>query len=245
MEALKLIAEEEHEAYKACEEIKEKLKQKWCHGIDCVDDFHKVYERNRVWEKNTWLGIPCWKLPMDAFVIQELIYKTRPEYIIETGTGHGGSALFYASVCELIGEGRVISIDIDEEKLKSHKWGQFEWEDRIKFILGSSLDGPIMQEVKETVGCDSKCMVILDSWHSMEHVYKEMVIYGRLVKSGGYMIVEDSHAAGNPVPWKYDDVGPMGAITQWLHSYGDQWEADYNCHKHLVTFNPKGYLRRK
>jgi cephalosporin hydroxylase len=82
------------DAYKAGEELEEKLKTKWCNGIDCVDDFHKLYERNRIWEKNTWLGIPCWKLPMDAFVIQELIVKTRPDYIIETGTGHGGSAMF-------------------------------------------------------------------------------------------------------------------------------------------------------
>lgn len=236
---------EETEAYKAGEELEEKLKTKWCNGIECVDDFHKLYERNRIWEKNTWLGIPCWKLPMDAFVIQELIYKTKPEFIIETGTGHGGSALFYAAICELMGQGRVISIDNDNTKRKEHKWGQFEWEDRIKFIDGDSTDRIIVNEVKETTGCHSNCMVLLDSWHTKEHVYKEMLIYNILVKSGGYMIVEDSHAAGNPVPWKYDDFGPMGAITQWLHSYGDKWEADYSCHKHQVTFNPRGYLRRK
>jgi cephalosporin hydroxylase len=231
------------DAYKAGEELEEKLKTKWCNGIDCVDDFHKLYERNRIWEKNTWLGIPCWKLPMDAFVIQELIVKTRPDWIVETGTGHGGSAMFYASICELIDHGNVVSVDIDSEKFNStlNRWGKSKCEKRITFFKGDSLD--VYKQIKELV--NDNCMVLLDSWHSMDHVYKEMLVYSGLVKSGGYMIVEDSHAAGNPVPWKYDDFGPMGAITQWLHSYGDKWEADYSCHKHQITFNPRGYLRRK
>jgi cephalosporin hydroxylase len=234
------------DAYKAGEELEEKLKTKWCNGIECVDDFHKLYERNRIWEKNTWLGIPCWKLPMDAFVIQELIFKTRPTYIIETGTGHGGSALFYASICELIGHGRVASIDNDSEKFNStlNKWGNLKCADRITFFKGDSVE--IAQTIKQMDQIkDNNCMVILDSWHTMEHVYNEMLVYSELVKSGGYMIVEDSHAAGNPVPWEYDDYGPMGAITKWLHLYGDEWEADYSCHKHKVTFNPRGYLIRK
>jgi cephalosporin hydroxylase len=233
------------DVYKAGEELKEKLKTKWCNGIDCVDDYHKMYERNRIWEKNTWLGIPCWKLPMDAFVIQELIVKTRPDWIVETGTGHGGSAMFYASICELIDHGRVVSVDIDSEKFNStlNGWGHTKCEKRITFFKGDSVE--LAPEIKKFVGENSNCMVLLDSWHSMEHVYKEMLIYSELVKSGGYMIVEDSHAAGNPVPWEHDDLGPMGAITQWLHSYGDKWEADYSCHKHQITFNPRGYLRRK
>jgi cephalosporin hydroxylase len=206
-------------------------------------DYHVQYENKRIWEKNKWLGIPCWKLPMDAFVIQELIVKLKPEYIIETGTGKGGSAMFYASICELIGEGKIITIDIEDRKDKD--WGKFEWEDRIKFIIGNSLDNKIFHEVAETVGCESKCMVILDSWHSKEHVYREMLMYNRFVKKGGYMIVEDSHAAGYPVPWKYKDGGPMGAIIQWINSYGDKWEIDHECEKHQMTFNPWGYLRRK
>ena len=212
---------------------------------DNIDEYHKFYEKNRIWEKNTFLGIPCWKLPMDAFVIQELIFKTKPEFIIETGTGYGGSALFYAAICELIGEGRIITVDIDNNKRKTHRWGQFEWEDRIKFIIGDSLDNKVFIDINETVGCESKCMVILDSWHSKEHVYREMLMYNKFVKQGGYMIIEDSHAAGNPVPWDYDDEGPMGAINQWINSYGDKWEIDTDCEKNLLTFNPKGYLRRK
>lgn len=207
------------------------------------DSYHIEYEEKRIWEKNTWLGIPCWKLPMDAFVIQELICKTRPNWIVETGTGHGGSALFYASICELIGYGKVLSVDNDSTKFNStlNRWGNTECEKRITFFKGDSVD--IAPKIKELV--NDNCMVILDSWHSKEHVYREMIMYSPLVKSGGYMIIEDSHAAGNPVPWEHDDDGPMGAIDQWINSYGDKWEVDTECEKHLMTFNPKGYLRRK
>lgn len=208
-----------------------------------IDEYHKYYEKNRIWEKNSFLGIPCWKLPMDAFVIQELIYRTRPDYIIETGTGHGGSALFYASICELIGEGKVITVDNDHSKRNSHEWGMFEWEDRIIFFTGDSVD--VFPKIKRYIGDNVSCMVILDSWHSKEHVYREMLMYNALVKQGGYMIIEDSHAAGNPVPWKHNDDGPMGAIKQWIGSYGDKWEIDESCEKHLLTFNPHGYLRRR
>jgi cephalosporin hydroxylase len=211
------------------------------------DEYHIEYEEKRVWEKNTWLGIPCWKLPMDAFVIQELIYKLKPDFIIETGTGHGGSALFYASICELMDHGEVISIDIDTKKLLSNRWGEFEWADRIHWLMGDSLNSFVLSEVKDIIEDKESpdCLVLLDSWHSKEHVYREMLIYSQYVNSGGYMIIEDSHAAGNPVPWEHDDEGPMGAINQWMNTYGDKWEIDYECEKNLMTFNPKGYLKRK
>ena len=233
----------EEDAYKSAEELQRQIDNKYSHNPKYINQYHKLYERKRIWENNTWLGIPCWKLPMDAFVIQELIYKTRPDIIIETGTGHGGSALFYASVCELIGHGRVLSVDIDREKFNStlNRWGNTKCEERISFFIGDSI------ETVRSLGdyIDKNCMVILDSWHSREHVYKEMLVYSKFVKSGGYMIIEDSHAAGNPVPWEHEDDGPMGAILQWMHSYGDKWEIDRECEKHLLTFNPRGYLRRK
>lgn len=225
------------------EDLKNELKK--THNYSCIDKYHKMYENERIWEKNSWMGIPCWKLPMDMIVLQELIFKTKPEFIIETGTAYGGSALFYASICELIGKGEVISIDIDSKKLLSNKLGKFAWEDRITWMNGDSLDYKTLEMVKKATKDSKNCMVILDSWHSKEHVYREMLMYSKYVKKDGYMIVEDSHAAGNPVPWVYDDEGPMGAIVQWIHSYSDEWEIDKECEKHLMTFNPNGYLRRK
>ena len=76
------------------------------------DEYHKWYETNRIWEKTSWLGTPMWKLPFDAFIIQELICMIKPDLIIETGTGCGGSSVFYASIMQLLDKGEIITIDI-------------------------------------------------------------------------------------------------------------------------------------
>ena len=216
-----------------------------------IDEYHILYEKAKIWEETTWFGIPMWKLPSDAIVLQELIYRLRPEVIIETGTGCGGSAMFYASICELMGQGNVITCDIeikaDYDKINLHHWA-----DRIKFVSGGSTNALTYNEIIEVADewADKEeheqldAMVILDSWHTHEHVYDEMCLYSTLVDVGGYMVVEDSHANGNPVPWKWDDEGPMGAINQWMREHRDEWEVDWKCEKHLMTFNPKGYLRR-
>lgn len=213
-----------------------------------MDEFHKHYEKSRIWENNKWFGVPMYKLPFDAFVIQELIVNMRPDFIIETGTGYGGSAMFYASICELLREGHVITMDI-EDKIDSSGIFSNEWADRITFLHGSSTNNLILDKVKYIINeiwnnNNPRCIVLLDSWHTKEHVFKEMEIYSEFVPVGSYMIVEDSHANGHPVPWEYDDEGPMGAIEKWMELYGDSWEVDYSCEKHLMTFNPKGYLKR-
>lgn len=216
-----------------------------------MNEFHKHYEKSRIWENNTWFGIPMWKLPFDAFVIQELIVDIRPEYIIETGTGHGGSAMFYASICELLGEGRVITIDI-EDKVDMSKVKEYEWSDRITFLHGGSTNPLLIEEIYKSTRWEdidnfyygNGGLVLLDSWHTKVHVLKEMEIYHKFVHEDSYMIIEDSHVNGNPVPWEYNDDGPMGAINDWLDHH-DDWESDYECEKHLMTFNPKGYLKRK
>lgn len=207
------------------------------------DLYHMWYEKNKVWSNTTWMGVPCWKLPMDAFVVQELIVNTLPEFIIETGTGHGGSAAFYASVCELLGQGNVITVDIED---KAHPdLFKYIWSDRITDLIGNSVDKHIFKTISEKIGSRRKCMVILDSWHTEEHVYKEMEMYSQFVPVGGYMIVEDSHVNGNPVPWKWNDKGPMGAIEKWMDKYGYEWEIDKECERHAMTFNPNGFLRRR
>lgn len=210
-----------------------------------IDEYHKLYEGSKIWSKNSFMGIPCWKLPLDLMVIQELIYKTKPEFIIETGTGHGGSALFYASLCELMGQGQVITIDINMSKKDSNKWGMFEWEDRIEFIYGGSVNSNVVDRIENLVK-DFNCMVILDSWHTEEHVYEEMNIYSKFVPVNGYMVVEDTHAGnpGNPIQWKYDDKGPSAAVEKFLEENKGKWVVDYECEKHLMSFNMGGYLRR-
>jgi cephalosporin hydroxylase len=208
------------------------------------DKYHVFYEKHRLWEDNLWLGIPIYKNPMDLLVIQEIIFKHSPDLIIETGTGRGGSALFYASLFELMGSnGKVITIDIHQTSEMQNAFSKvsFSLKNRIAFIFGSSTNALVYEKVKAlTKG--KKVMVFLDSWHSEDHVFEEMNLYGDLVSVGQYLIVEDSHI-WHPVPWEYEDKGPMGAIDRFL-AVNDNFEIDENCERQIFTFNPRGHLRR-
>ena len=211
--------------------------------MQALDEYHKLYEKSRIWENNTWLGVPCYKLPFDAFVMQELIVKLRPDCIIETGTAKGGSALFFASICELIDHGSVITVDISLQYNRDD-FKHLKCSNRINFIHGGSTNPITFDEIHRLTWREKTNLVILDSWHSKKYVLEEMAMYSKLVTKGSYMIVEDTHANGHPVPWEHGD-GPFEAVEEWLSVHGSDWEVDYECEKHLFTFNPKGYLRRK
>ena len=200
---------------------------------EIVDAFHKEFEKERMWEKLTWLGTPILTLPFDLFIIQELIWKIKPDYIIETGTAYGGSALFYASIMQLLGKGEVITIDIEKKKPIFHS--------RIMDIEGSSIDPKVFDYVS-SVAKGGNNIVILDSWHSKEHVLKEMELYHPLIPVGSYLIVEDSHVNGHPVPWKWGE-GPYEAITEFLRTHTN-FMIDKECERLNITFHPNGYLKR-
>lgn len=204
-----------------------------------IDLYHTHYEKNKIWENTTWLGQPMWKLPSDAIVLQEIIFETKPDLIIETGTGMGGSALFYACLLHLVDHGQVLTIDKDR---RFHNFGCTAAATRIKFIHGSSLDEAVLAHVKrEATG--RRCMVILDSWHSYEHVRDELAAYWRFVWPGCYLIVEDSHVSGHPVDWEWGK-GPYEAVEEFARDYSKQFEVDSGRERHLMTFNPHGWLRR-
>jgi len=208
------------------------------------DNYHKFYEEARIWEKNTWLGESCWKLPMDAFVIAELIFKLEPDFVIETGTGKGGSALFYASIMELMGHGEVITCDITRKHdLDNHPLRKIT--ERISFFEGDSVSEWTLGQIKELVGGTKENIVILDSWHGCNHVLKEMGAYEAFVGNNYYMIVEDTHAGnpGHPVKWNHDDGGSYEAVKFFLEN-NDDFVVDHDCEKHIMTFNQSGYLRR-
>ena len=88
----------------------------------------------------TWLGRPIIQYPQDILALQEIIWRTQPELIVETGIAHGGSLIFSASMLELIGNaGRVIGIDIE---IRSHNRQAIETHPlfrRISLIEGSSI----------------------------------------------------------------------------------------------------------
>ena len=202
-----------------------------------ADDYHMLfyYNASQTWENTFWLGVPTQKLPLDLWVYQEILWELKPDLVIEAGTYKGGSALFFASIMDLIGKGRVVTIDLQHpEALPQH--------DRITYLLGSSISEEIISEVRQLAKGAETVMVVLDSDHSTAHVFEEIRHYHDLVTPGSYLIVEDTNLAGHPVRPDFPS-GPMEAVEAFLEQT-DTFVADRSREKYFVSLNPKGYLRR-
>jgi cephalosporin hydroxylase len=208
---------------------------------EVVESFHRLYYDTApgTCAKTSWLGVPTEKFPGDLWVYQEIITEIRPDFIVETGTRYGGSAVFMATVCEVLGHGRVVTIDI--EQLASTLACRPE-HPRIAYLTGSSTSPDIVATVRETVEGAPCVMVVLDSDHRMAHVADELRLYSQLVTDGSYLIVEDTNINGHPVvadlgpgPWEAVEVFLKGAL---------EYRPDYGCEKLRLTLNPRGYLRK-
>ncbi|KXB07237.1 cephalosporin hydroxylase [candidate division MSBL1 archaeon SCGC-AAA382C18] len=202
-------------------------------------EFHKLYYNsaftNGTFQNTYWLGIPAFKCPLDLWIYQEIIVDLKPDVIIEAGTAYGGSALFLASICDLVEKGEVITIDIEEvDERPNHN--------RIKYLTGSSVSIDIVDRVKSYIGEEEEVMVILDSDHSKDHVLEELRVYGNLVTEGQYLVVEDTNLNGNPV-CPDNGPGPMEAVKEFLEN-NDRFQIDESKEKFYLTFSPRGYLRK-
>jgi len=195
---------------------------------------HRIFYESYAWSRTWWLGAQAVKNPLDLWVFQEIISETRPEVIVETGTFSGGSALFLASICDLLGQGEVISIDVEPVR------DDYPRHPRITYLGGrSSTDPDIVSNVRARVA-GRRAMVILDSDHSQAHVEAELAAYAPLVAPGCYLIVEDTNIGAirrDLLP------GPMEAVESFL-ARTSEFEVDREREKFLITFNPRGYLRR-
>jgi len=205
---------------------------------DLIDRFHDLYYRR--WQAGadtinlSWFGYLTLKCPLDLWIYQELLVKHPTDFVIETGTHRGGSALFLAMILDHIGIGRIITIDIKKGvDLPSHP--------RIDYLVGSSVDPAIVSEIKTRVA-GAPAMVILDSDHKAEHVLAEIEAYRSLLQVGDYLIVEDTNVNGHPTFPEYGP-GPMEAVDQFLAG-NDEFAIDERCERFLMTLNPRGYLRR-
>src|SRR6266542_1728093 len=139
----------------------------------------------------TWLGRPIIQLPEDMVRLQELIYQVRPDVIIETGVAHGGNQVFLASLCRLIGKGRVIGVDIE---IRPHNRAALEAHDLfplITLVEGSSTDPAVVARVKAQVEPGESALVILDANHTKAHVLQELEAYAPLVGVGSYIVAAD------------------------------------------------------
>ncbi len=204
---------------------------------EVIDAFHRWYhgQDERTWNNSFWFGVPAMKTPLDLWVFQEIIHETRPDVIVEMGTYKGGSAYFFASMFDLLGHGRVLTVDIEDYPGRPEH-------PRITYVLGDSTSESTAEIVRASIGESEKVMVVLDSKHTKEHVLKELRLYADLVSNGNYLVVEDTNLNGHPVMPYY---GPAAkeAVDEFL--IGDKdFESDRSREKFGLTFQPGGWLKR-
>jgi cephalosporin hydroxylase/2-polyprenyl-3-methyl-5-hydroxy-6-metoxy-1,4-benzoquinol methylase len=204
-----------------------------------VREFHRLYYDGtaggqRPYERTTWMGIPCLKCPMDLWCYQEIVFEVRPDLVIETGSFMGGSALYLAHLFDILGSGRIVSIDVDPRPKPAHQ--------RITFLHGSSTAPGIVEQVVRMAGEAARVLVILDSDHAAAHVSRELELYAPLVTRDSYLIVEDTNVNGNPVHPGYGP-GPREALQHFLGTHPG-FQVDRSREKFMLTFNPGGFLRR-
>lgn len=195
-----------------------------------------------------WMGRPVIQFPQDLVATQEILWKVKPDLVVETGIAHGGSLIFYASILELIGRGRVLGIDIE---IRPHNRAAIEAHPmfrRIELIEGSSTDEAVFARVRAAAEGQQTVLVALDSNHTHDHVLAELRLYSQLVTPGSYLIAFDTIVDQMPPefsanrPWKPGD-SPATAVAQFLKE-NDRFVVDEEVdHKLLISVAPGGYLR--
>ena len=196
----------------------------------------------------SWLGRPIIQYPQDMLALQEIIWKVKPDLIIETGIAHGGSLIFSASILELIGKGHVLGIDIDIRKHNKEEIEKHPMFKRITMIKGSSVDKKIVNQIKKFVKDKKKIMIVLDSNHTHKHVLSELRIYSSFVKKGSYLVVFDTIIEDIPkklIENRSWGIGnnPKTAISKFLE-INDRFKLDKKIeNKLLITAASGGYLK--
>jgi len=192
--------------------------------------------QRRIMEETAYLGIKTLKNPLDFWVYQEIVFQTRPDFIIEIGNYHGGSTLALAHICDHLENGRVIGLDLSHENVSPRVSGH----PRILLIEGDACES--FPKVAQIVGGHAKVMIIEDSAHTCENTLSVLETYSALVKPGQYFIVEDSicHHGLDTGP----SPGPYEAIEAFLKKHPD-FESDRKKESFFITWNPRGYLKRQ
>lgn len=203
----------------------------------------------------TWLGRPIIQLPEDMFRLQEVIFQLQPDIIIETGVAHGGSLVFYAGLCRLMGRGRVIGVDVEIRPYNRAALEAHALYDLITLIEGDSKSPTTVQKVKASMGSAKTVIVMLDSHHSKAHVMGELDVYAPLVTRGSYIVVMDGimgKLAGAPrsgADW--EENNPRQAALEWVSTHPEfvieepPFIFNEGQVRHRVTYWPDAFLRRR
>jgi cephalosporin hydroxylase len=196
-----------------------------------------------------WCGRPIIQYPQDMVAMQEIIWRIKPDLIIETGIAHGGSLVFYASMLQLLGRGIVLGVDVD---IRSHNYAEIvnhPFASRIQMIEGSSVDARTIDKIRAASKNHSTILVCLDSLHTHEHVASELRLYCDFVTAGSYLVVFDTVIEQLPAgiygdrPWSKGN-SPASAVREFLEK-DRRFEVDKEFDdKLLVTVARGGYLKR-
>ena len=202
----------------------------------------------------SWLGRPIIQLPDDMFRTQEVIHRLRPDVIIETGVAHGGSLIFYASLCEAMGKGQVIGVDIEIRAHNRAAIAAHPLSRRIQLIEGSSIAPDVLEPVGAAIRPGDTVLVLLDSDHSYAHVLAELKAYAGFVSEGSYIVATDgcmrdlAEVPRGRAEWR--DNNPARAAEEFAASHPEfrleqpPWEFNESELRQNVTHWPSAWLKR-
>lgn len=204
----------------------------------------------------SWMGRPIVQLPEDMVRMQEVLYRVRPDVIIETGVAHGGSLVYYASLCRAMGKGRIIGIDVEIRPHNRKAIEAHELSTLITLVEGSSTAPDVVDHVKSLIEPGEAVMVILDSNHTRGHVLDELEAYREFVTPGSYLvatdgIMRDLHDVPRGRPeWTWDN--PAAAAREFAGEHPEEfvleqpdWPFNESVLTEDVTHWPDAWLRRR
>jgi cephalosporin hydroxylase len=208
----------------------------------------------RYYHNFSWFGSPVLQLPEDLVRLQEVIFRVRPDVIVETGVFRGGSMMFHASLCEALGKGRVVGIDISIPAETRAAIEASHLAPRIQLIEGDSTSAGVVAAVRKAIAPGDKVLVILDSCHTKEHVRRELECYAPFVTPGSYIVAADgimrdlADVPGGETQWVVDH--PAAAAAEFAVAYAafeqaqPAWAAHDGPLSANVTYCPAGWLKR-
>lgn len=204
-----------------------------------IDEFEEIDQWSlRLREKQPiyFLGLPMRQIPTDNWLMSELMWEVKPDYIIEAGTLFGGSAVYYAAMLEFINpEGKVLTVDINEEQIHAEARNHPLWAKRVKFYLGGSSIAPkIHEQLKAEIGEGKKVLVTLDTLHAPKHVAAELDLYAQYVSPGSYMILQDTYFEGLPE-----------VVDEFLEEHPDWRRVSKLDDRFIFTKYRGGFLQKK
>lgn len=202
----------------------------------------------------SWAGAPIIQLPEDMIRYQELVWRLKPDVIVETGIAHGGSLIYSASLCRLNGKGRVIGVDIEirphnRARVESHPFASL-----ITMVEGSSTAPEVVDRIRSMIKPGESVLVVLDSDHSYKHVSEEMQAYAPIVTAGSYIIATDGVMKdlcdvprGKP-EWREDN--PTRAAADFVAANANYaldepaWPFNESQLRERITHWPGAYVKR-